>query len=120
MTTTPSAGPNIMDPTLIASPRGGFDRIRVEEAPAVLGQSADGTPASYVTRYDDVRAVLGDPRFVNGPRSAPGREAVDDRDQMLEMLGVRLPAADHGDLRAGGCIGGRPAAWRKAGAASRR
>jgi cytochrome P450 len=73
MTTTPSAGPNIMDPTLIADPRGGFDRIR-EEAPAVLGQSADGTPASYVTRYDDVRAVLGDPATWRG-----GRRRIRDR-----------------------------------------
>ena len=43
MTTTPSAGPNIMDPTLIASPRGGFDRIRVEAAPAETGARALGT-----------------------------------------------------------------------------
>jgi cytochrome P450 len=71
MTTTPSAGPNIMDPTLIAGPRGGFDRIR-EEAPAVLG--ADGTPAWYVTRYDDLRAVLGDPATWRG-----GRRRIRDR-----------------------------------------
>jgi cytochrome P450 len=87
MTTTPAAGPNIMDPALIADPRGGFNRIR-EEAPLVLGQSADGTPAWYVTRYDDVRTVLGDPRFVNSPASGPGTEAVNNRDQLLEMLGI--------------------------------
>jgi cytochrome P450 len=87
MTTTPSAGPNIMDPALIADPRGGFSRIR-EEAPLVLGQSADGTPTWYVTRCDDVRAMLGDPRLVNSPGSAAGAEAVQNRDDMLEMLGI--------------------------------
>ncbi|GAA1327664.1 cytochrome P450 family protein [Pseudonocardia xinjiangensis] len=87
MTTTPSTGPNILDPALIADPRGGFDLVR-EEAPVVLGRSADGTPAWYVTRYDDVRAVLGDPRFVNSPVSTAGTDAVANRDQMFEMLGI--------------------------------
>ena len=87
MTTTPATGPNILDPALIADPRGGFNLVR-EEVPVVLGQSADGTAAWYVTRHDDVRAVLGDPRFVTSPVSVAGTDAVDNRDQMFEMLGI--------------------------------
>ncbi|MFB6535521.1 cytochrome P450 [Streptomyces noursei] len=90
--TTPSSGPNIMDPALIADPYGGFDRLR-EEAPLVLGRSADSTPTWYATRYDDVRAVLADPRFVVDPELTPGTEAVDNRNRMLDML--ELPKEFH-------------------------
>lgn len=109
--TTSSTGPNILDPALIADPYGGFHRMR-EETPVVLGQSADGTPTWYVTRYENVRAVLGDSRFVNNPESAPGTEAVHNRNKMLEMLEIPaeffpyisqsildLDGADHARLR---------------------
>ena len=86
MTTSPTR-PNIMDPALVADPYGGFNQMR-EETPVVLGQSADGTPTWYVTRYDDACAVLGNPRFVNNPESAPGAEAANSRDRMLEMLDI--------------------------------
>ncbi|MFD9206341.1 cytochrome P450 [Streptomyces sioyaensis] len=92
MTTSPAgpnttAGPNIMDPALIADPYGGFNRLR-EQAPVVLGQSADGTPAWYVTRYEEVRAVLSDRRFANNPGATPGAEAVSNQEKMLEMLEI--------------------------------
>ncbi|MER7844808.1 cytochrome P450 [Kitasatospora sp. NPDC096077] len=83
--TTPSSEPDIMDPTLIADPYGGYGRIR-ELAPLVLGRSADSTPTWYVTRYNDVRAVLADPRFVVNPELTPGAQAVSNRNLMLEML----------------------------------
>lgn len=83
--TTPSSEPDIMDPALIADPYDGYGRIR-ERAPLVLGRSADSTPAWYVTRYDDVRAVLADPRFVVNPELTPGAQAVDNRNLMLEMI----------------------------------
>lgn len=76
-----------MDPALIADPYGGLHRMR-EETPVVLGQSVYGAPTWYVTRYDDVRAVLGNPRFVNNPDSVPGAEAVNSRHGMLEMLDI--------------------------------
>jgi hypothetical protein len=37
MTTTPSAGPNIMDPALIADPRGGFNQMREQTWVSVPG-----------------------------------------------------------------------------------
>lgn len=76
--------PNILDPALIADPYDGFEQLR-EQAPAVLGRSMEGTPAWFVTRHDDVRAVLGDPRFVNSPLTA---SAAQEKDTLLEQYGI--------------------------------
>ena len=59
-------------PTCIADPYTGYGRLR-ERAPLLRGRYLDGTAAWFVTRQDDVRTVLGDPRFVNDPASVPGR-----------------------------------------------
>jgi cytochrome P450 len=77
-------GPSMVNPDLIADPRGGYGRLR-EEAPVVLGTSPDGSPAWFVTRQEDVRTVLADPRFVNNPTEL-GIEDV--RFRMMEMIGV--------------------------------
>jgi cytochrome P450 len=84
---TASVEPNIMDPELIADPFGGYGRLR-EEAPVVRGRTADGSPAWYVTRQEDVRTVLGDPRFVNNAASVPGVGTDSVRDKMVEMVGI--------------------------------
>ncbi|WP_406504798.1 cytochrome P450 [Streptomyces sp. NBC_00212] len=85
--TSTSTGPNILDPALIADPYGGFGALR-EQAPLVLGRSADTTLTWYVTRYEDVRAVLTDPRFVNNPDAMPESEAAQNRARMLAMLDI--------------------------------
>lgn len=84
---TAPAEPNIMDPALIADPVGGYGRLR-EEAPVLRGRTPDGSPAWYVTRQEDVRTVLGDPRFVNDATSVPGVEVDSVRDKMVEMVGI--------------------------------
>ena len=84
---TASVEPNIMDPELIADPFGGYGRLR-EEAPVLRGRTPDGSPAWYVTRQEDVRTVLGDPRFVNNATSVPGVEVDSVRDKMVEMVGI--------------------------------
>ncbi|MBB5155613.1 cytochrome P450 family protein [Saccharopolyspora phatthalungensis] len=86
MTTTP-AGPSILDPELVADPYGGFNQLR-EQAPVVRGRTAEGAPAWYVSRHDEVRAVLGDPRFVNNPASVPGLNVNENRERMLVMLDI--------------------------------
>src|ERR1700754_2167734 len=87
MTTTPPVVPDIMDPALIVDPYGGYGRLR-EEGPVLLGRTPDGSPAWYVTRQEDVRTVLGDPRFVNSATSVPGVDVDSIRDKMIEMVGV--------------------------------
>ena len=76
--------PHIMDPALLADPYTGFEQLR-EQAPAVLGRSMEGTPAWFLTRHEDVRAVLSDPRFVNSPVTG---SAAQDKDAMLEQYGI--------------------------------
>jgi cytochrome P450 len=82
-------GPNMLDPALIADPYGGYGALR-EEAPVVRGVAPDGsTPLWYVTRQDEVRAVLGDPRFVNDPASVRAGAQVDDsRRRMVARFGL--------------------------------
>ncbi|MCX4587520.1 cytochrome P450 [Streptomyces sp. NBC_01481] len=77
----------MMDPDLLADPFGGYGRLR-EQGPAVRGRFVDGTPVWFVTRYDDVRATLRDPRFVNTPSNVPGEGGADPREGMMELLKV--------------------------------
>ncbi|WP_232664200.1 cytochrome P450 family protein [Pseudonocardia sp. TRM90224] len=91
MTATPdtvgATGPNLMDPEFIADPVAGYNRLR-EQAPVVLGTRMDGGPAWYVTRYDDVRAALGDTRFVNNAKAVEGMVVENARDKIVEQFGV--------------------------------
>jgi cytochrome P450 len=82
-------GPTMMDPALIADPYGGYGALR-EEAPVLRGVGPDGaTPLWFVTRQDEVRAVLGDPRFVNDPASVREGAPVDDaRRRMMAGFGL--------------------------------
>ncbi|MEV6046142.1 cytochrome P450 family protein [Streptomyces xanthochromogenes] len=81
------AGPHMMDPDLLRDPFGGYGRLR-EQDPVVHGRFVDGTPVWFVTRYDDVRAALRDPRFVNTPSHVPGEKGADPREGMMELLKV--------------------------------
>ena len=87
MTASPATEPNVLDPALLADPYGGYSRIR-EEAPVLLGKRMDGGAAWYVTRYDDVRTVLSDTRFVNNVASVPGGKHENPREKIMEMLGI--------------------------------
>ncbi|MDA8372164.1 MAG: cytochrome P450 [Nocardiopsaceae bacterium] len=79
-------GTTLADPGLLADPYTGFGRIR-EQGPVVRGSMLDGSPFWIVTRREDVRTVLNDPRFANSSLSVPGREH-DERAAMLEQLGL--------------------------------
>jgi cytochrome P450 len=87
MTTTPPVVPNVMDPALIADPITGYGRMR-EAGPVLEGRAPDGSPAWYVTRQEEVRLVLSDPRFVNNAASVPGMKVDSVRDNMIEQMGV--------------------------------
>jgi cytochrome P450 len=86
---TTSTGPAMMDPALIADPYGGYGALR-EQAAVLRGLGPDGsTPLWYVTRQEEVRAVLGDPRFVNDPASVrPGARVDDSRRRMMAQFGL--------------------------------
>jgi cytochrome P450 len=59
------------DEQLVQDPFTGYSRIR-ERAPLVRGFMPRVDPAWIVTRYHDVKLVLGDPRFVIDSANVPG------------------------------------------------
>jgi cytochrome P450 len=72
----------------VTDPYTAYGRIR-EEAPALRGTFFGGAPVRVVTRYDEVRAVLGDSaRFANDPGSVPGSGAADLKLAALEQVGI--------------------------------
>ncbi|MFS8197538.1 cytochrome P450 family protein [Streptomyces sp. CWNU-52B] len=73
MPTTTPGGPPLVDPaSLIADPYAGYARLR-EAGPVHRVTGTDGLPAWLVTRYDDVRRCIADPRLSLDKRNAtPG------------------------------------------------
>ncbi|GLW10899.1 cytochrome P450 [Microtetraspora sp. NBRC 13810] len=79
---------DLMDPALLSDPFGGFARIR-EESPTVLGKIFGvEAPIWIVTRYDDIKAVLSDQRFVNNPANVPGADTENLRVKILKSRGI--------------------------------
>ncbi|MEU0566567.1 cytochrome P450 [Nonomuraea sp. NPDC005983] len=78
---------NLIDPALMQDPFGGFTRIR-EEGPMVRGSFPGAPPMWLITRYEDVKNVLGDARFVNSPASVPGAEVGNIREQMIAARAI--------------------------------
>ncbi|MFC4530040.1 cytochrome P450 family protein [Sphaerisporangium dianthi] len=79
---------NLMDVELMRDPFGGYARLR-ERAPLVRGTFfGRGTPIWVVTRYDDVKSVLGDTRFVNDPTGVPGLDVGNLREREAEARGI--------------------------------
>jgi cytochrome P450 len=76
-----------MDPQLLADPFGGYGRLR-EQGPVLRARFMDDTPIWLVTRFDDVRAVLRDPRFVNNPHLIPSHTRPDRGEQLMKLLGI--------------------------------
>ncbi|WP_433256819.1 cytochrome P450 family protein [Streptosporangium sp. CA-135522] len=79
---------NLADPELMKDPFGGYSRLR-EQAPLARGTlPGSTTPIWLVTRYDDVKTVLSDPRFVNNPTNVPGMDLRSVREEQLSARGV--------------------------------
>jgi cytochrome P450 len=73
---------NMYDEELVRDPYGGYARIR-ERTPLARGVMPGVEPAWVVTRYDDVKTVLADPRFVNDQANVPGPPVRSLREQVL-------------------------------------
>ncbi|MGW4637970.1 cytochrome P450 family protein [Sphaerisporangium sp. NPDC004334] len=79
---------DLMDFELMRDPFRGYARLR-ERAPLVRGTFfGRGTPIWLVTRYADVKTVLGDPRFVNDPANVPDMDVGDIRERELAARGI--------------------------------
>ncbi|WP_436787945.1 cytochrome P450 family protein [Yinghuangia sp. YIM S10712] len=82
-----ASGIRLLDPDLLADPAGGYGRMR-EQGPVVRAWLTDDRPVWVITRYDDVRAGLRDPRFASSPAAVPGHTGEDPRKPLLDMLGL--------------------------------
>ncbi len=93
---------DLYSPEFRADPYSVFERIR-EQEPVLQQAGFDGTtPMWFVTRYDDVAAVLlDDERFVRDPRLALTEEelATHDRSPMLEVIDNHMLNRDGDDHR---------------------
>ncbi|MFG2136484.1 cytochrome P450 [Streptomyces sp. NPDC048650] len=78
--------PNVMEPALLAEPVKGYGALR-EQGRVVRGRFLDDSPVWFVTRFDDVREVLRDQRFVN---STSALDAADDGPvgRLMETMGL--------------------------------
>nr|ABR68639.1 Ema-V3 [synthetic construct] len=81
--------PNVMDPALIGDPFAGYGALR-EQGPVVRGRFMDDSPVWFVTRFEEVREVLRDPRFVNNPAAPSLGRSIDESPtaRLLEMMGL--------------------------------
>ncbi|GAA4557362.1 cytochrome P450 family protein [Planotetraspora kaengkrachanensis] len=79
---------DLMDPALMGDPFAGFSRLR-EKAPMVRGVFPGvDTPIWLVSRYDDVKLVLSDRRFVNDPANVPGMDVRNIRERAIQARGI--------------------------------
>ncbi|MEU9268774.1 cytochrome P450 [Streptomyces sp. NPDC048251] len=87
-----SADPiDLLSPDLTAEPFARYARMR-EQAPVLTG-TVLGSPMWLVTRYDDVRQVLTDPRFVTDPASVQGA-GQDGEHAILKQLDIPSDVVD--------------------------
>ena len=92
MTSTPTTEPvDLFSAELLADPYAGYSRLR-EQAPVLTASMMGGPPLWLVTRYDDVRTVLTDPRFANDASRAGGPDI---REAMMRRLGLDGEEADY-------------------------
>ncbi|MFI9048747.1 cytochrome P450 [Streptomyces sp. NPDC053427] len=78
---------NEMDPVLLTDPFKGYGEVR-EQGPVVRGRFLDDTPVWFVTRFDDVREVLRDQRFVNNPASSAGGADDGPVTRLMDTMGL--------------------------------
>ncbi|OKI10247.1 cytochrome [Streptomyces sp. CB02923] len=76
-----------MEPELLDNPYTGYGKLR-EQAPLVRARFLDDSPVWLVTRFDVVREVMRDPRFVNNPSLVSGGGDQDPRARLIELFGI--------------------------------
>ncbi|KIZ17094.1 cytochrome P450 [Streptomyces natalensis ATCC 27448] len=76
-----------MEPALLADPVKGYGALR-EQGRVVRGRFMDDSPVWIVTRFDDVREVLRDQRFVNNPAASQGGADDGPLGRLMETMGL--------------------------------
>lgn len=78
---------NMRDESMLADPFAAYGRVR-EQAPLVRAAMPGVEPYWIVTRYDDVKQVLGDPRFVSNVDNVPDMQVADRMEQFQIARGI--------------------------------
>ncbi|KAA9378461.1 cytochrome P450 [Microbispora cellulosiformans] len=87
-TTSGTTVVDLFDPQLASDPFRGYSRLR-EQAPMTRGSFPGlSSPIWIVMRYEDVRTVLSDRRFVNNPANVPGADVQNIREDLIEARGI--------------------------------
>ncbi|MFC7330880.1 cytochrome P450 family protein [Marinactinospora rubrisoli] len=98
MTLHPSDGAHapvsLVDEELVRDPFTAYARVR-ESGTLVRGLIPGADPVWLVTRYDDVRLVLTDPRFVSDVTAVPGQAVPDVVEQIRAATGIAPEYLDH-------------------------
>jgi cytochrome P450 len=79
---------DLMDADLLSDPFEGYSRLRELSPMVQVAFGGQGSPLWLVTRYEDVRAVLGDRRFVSSPANVPGLGLKDVRATTVRNMGI--------------------------------
>ncbi|GLZ11538.1 cytochrome P450 [Actinomadura sp. NBRC 104425] len=79
---------DLMDPELLRDPFHGYSRLRERSPMAQVVYGDRGSSLWIVTRYEDVRLVLSDRRFVNNPGNVPGMRIQDQRTEIFRKMGI--------------------------------
>lgn len=82
------AAVDLTDPRLQSDPHAVFAELHRREQPVPASFPGVEQPVLLVTRYEDVRAVLSDRRFVNNPASIAGDDVENVRIKRLMDLGL--------------------------------
>jgi len=78
---------DLTDPELLKDPFTAYSRVR-EQGGLARGVIPGVAPVWLATRYDDVKLVMGDARFVNDVANVPGMDAPNVTEQILLAMGI--------------------------------
>ncbi|HEY0640956.1 MAG TPA: cytochrome P450 [Pseudonocardiaceae bacterium] len=107
-----SRPPVDLTPEQVSDPANGYPALRAEAPLVRVVLPGTTSPVWLATRFDDVRALMSDPRFVRDHRSLPGLDVPNLGEEMLAAYGlpmeykeyltslVVLDGAEHARLRA--------------------
>jgi cytochrome P450 len=79
---------DMTDAELLRDPFRGYSRLREQDRIVRAVYPSSPNPLWLITRYDDVKAVLGDARFANNPGSVPGADVDGIHQELVEALGL--------------------------------
>lgn len=79
---------DLLAPEMLSDPFHAYSALR-EQGPMLRGVfPGEKAPIWLVTRYDDVKTVLSDQRFVNNPGNVPGMDVPNVREKLIEARGI--------------------------------